>query len=105
MRIMETVFAADGELIITFLAGIEDVHVVCESKLPKAKAAQTPQGRLGQRSRSSNSRQRSSSENVVHRSIIVTGSTPMDATSKKQELSKVPTRKLLASLKLDIRRP
>jgi hypothetical protein len=28
----------------------------------------------------------------------------MDAASKKQELSKVPTRKLLASLKLDIRR-
>jgi hypothetical protein len=28
----------------------------------------------------------------------------MDAVSKKRELSKVPTRKLLASLKLDIRR-
>jgi len=28
----------------------------------------------------------------------------MDAMSKKRELSKVPTRKLLASLKLDIRR-
>src|ERR1035438_2436681 len=61
-------------------------------------------GPLGQRRRSSNSRQRSSSENVVHRSIIVTGGTPMDAASKKRELSKVPTRKLLASLKLDIRR-
>jgi len=36
--------------------------------------------------------------------MIVIGSTPVDEKSKQQELKKVPTRKLLASLKLDIRR-
>jgi hypothetical protein len=36
--------------------------------------------------------------------MIVIGSAPVNEKSKQQELKKVPTRKLLASLKLDIRR-
>jgi hypothetical protein len=36
--------------------------------------------------------------------MIVTGIPPMDEQSKQREIKKVPTRKLLASVKQDIRK-
>jgi hypothetical protein len=61
-------------------------------------------GPSGQRNLSSNSRARSSVENVVQRSMMVIRRPPVDQEGKRIEIKKVPTRKLLASVKLDIRR-
>src|SRR5437588_10922465 len=56
-------------------------------------------GPLGQRTRSSNSRHRAAVENTWQRSTNVMANAP-----KKQALQRVPMRKLLASVKQDIRR-
>jgi hypothetical protein len=61
------------------------------------RGQQTPSG---QRSRSSNSRHFSSVENVV----LISGSVMAEPRKPKSPIQRVPTRKLVASIKRDLRR-
>ena len=100
MGIVEDRASGHAELVITLFA----VEQLRSAVAPvRGSCSVGTQGQEASAAAPSSSRQRSSESNAEVMSRSVISETPDDK-SKKEQLKRVPTRKLLASIKQDIRR-